>query len=61
LGVGEVGREAGGGDGFVAVDAGGYFEVQVEELLQEIIVGGEAVGGEDRGIEGGVGAFSLAS
>ena len=39
-----VGRDAGGGDGFVAARAGGDFEVQVEELLEEILLCGEAKG-----------------
>jgi hypothetical protein len=41
LGVGEVVRDAGGGDGFAAVNAGGDFEVEVEELLEEVFLGGE--------------------
>jgi hypothetical protein len=49
FGVGEVGRDAGGGDGFAAVDAGGHFEVEVEEFPEEVFLGGEAVGGEDGG------------
>jgi hypothetical protein len=48
--VGEIGRDAGGGDGFAAVDARGDFEVEVEELPEEVFLGGEAVGGED-GVE----------
>jgi hypothetical protein len=36
IGVGEVGRDAGGGDGFAAVNVGGDFEVEVEELLEEV-------------------------
>ena len=32
FGVGEVGRDAGGGDGFALVDAICHFEVEVEEL-----------------------------
>lgn len=45
--IGEIGRDAGGGDGIVEVDARGDFEVEVEELLEEVAIGGEAVGGED--------------
>jgi len=47
LWVGEIGRDAGGGDRVVAVDAHRHFEVEVEELLEEVAIGGEAVGGED--------------
>jgi len=54
FGVGEVGRDAGGGDALRCVDARGHFEVEVEELLEEVAFGGKAVGGEDGGIEGGV-------
>jgi len=36
FGVREVGRDAGGGDGFVAIDARGDFKVEVEELLKEV-------------------------
>ena len=57
LGVGEVGRDAGGGDGFALVDAGSDGEVQVEELLEEVLLGGEAVGGQHGGVEFGVGVF----
>jgi hypothetical protein len=43
--VGDIGRDAGGSDGFAGVDALGRFEVEVEELLEEVAFGGEAVGG----------------
>ena len=43
--VGEIGRDARGGDGFVLLDALGDIEVEVEELLEEVFFGGEAVGG----------------
>ena len=52
-----VGRDAGGGDWFVAGDAVGDGVVEVEELGQEVGLGGEAVGGEDGGVERGVGVF----
>jgi hypothetical protein len=38
FGVWEVGRDAGGGDAFAAVDAGGHFEVEVEELFEEVFL-----------------------
>jgi len=57
LGIWEVGRDAGGGDGFALFDAGGHGEVEFEELREEVLLGGEAVGGEDGGIECGVGVF----
>jgi hypothetical protein len=57
FGVGEIGWDAGGGDGVVAVDALRHFEVEVKELLEEVAFGGETVGGEDGGVEGGVGVF----
>ena len=50
-------RNAGGGDGFAPFDAGGDFLVEGEELGEEVGFGGEAVGGEDGGIERGVGVF----
>jgi hypothetical protein len=52
FGFREVGRDAGGGDRFAAIDAGRDFEVEVQELLEEVFLGGEAVGGEDGGVEG---------
>lgn len=57
LGVGDIGRDAGGGDGVVVVDVRGDFEVEVEELLEEVFFRSEAVGGEDGGVEGGVRVF----
>jgi hypothetical protein len=38
LEIGEIGRNAGGGDRFAAVDTRGDFEVQVEELLEEVFL-----------------------
>jgi len=46
--------DAGGGDGVAALLAVGDFEVEVEELLQEVFAGGEAVGLEHGLIERGV-------
>jgi len=37
VGSGEVGRDAGGGDGFGALDALCHVEVEVEELLEEVL------------------------
>jgi hypothetical protein len=53
--VGE--RDAGGGDGVAGFFAAGDAEVEVEELGEEVGFGQEVVGGEDGGVEGGVGVF----
>lgn len=50
-----VRRDAGGGDWLIAANAVGDGVVEVEELGQEVGLGGEAVGGEDRRVERGVG------
>ena len=52
-----VTRDAGGGDGFAPFDAGGDFLVEGEELGEEVGLRREGEGGEDGGIEGGVGVF----
>jgi hypothetical protein len=57
LRIRKVGRDAGGGDGFVAIDARGDVEVEVKELLEEVFLDGEAIGNENGGVEGGVGIF----
>jgi hypothetical protein len=46
FGFREVGRDAGGGDWFAAFDALPHFEIEVEQLLEEVLLGGEAVGGQ---------------
>ncbi|MGO8927576.1 MAG: hypothetical protein ACLQU3_11880 [Limisphaerales bacterium] len=48
---------AGGGDGFPTLDPAGDFQVQGEELGEQILLGAEAVGGENGGVQGGVGVF----
>ena len=55
FGVRIVWRDAGGGDGFVLGEAVGDGVVEVEELGEEVGLGGEAVGGEDRRVERCVG------
>ena len=57
LGLGEIGRDAGRGDGFAVFDSLGDFQVQGKELGEQILPGAEAVSGEDGGVQGGVGAF----
>jgi hypothetical protein len=47
LRIGEVGRDAGGGGALRLVDARGDFEVEVEKLLEEVVLSGKALGGED--------------
>jgi len=56
-GIGVGGGDAGRGDGEVLGFAGGHGEVEFEELGEEVFLGVEAVGGEDGGVEGGVGVF----
>ena len=51
------GGDAGGGDGGGCFFGGGDGVVEVQELLEEVFVVGEAVGGEAGGVEGGVGVF----
>jgi hypothetical protein len=57
LGLGKTGRDAGPGDGFALLDALGGFQIQGEELGEQILLGAETVGGEDGGVQGGVGVF----
>lgn len=40
--IGEVCRDVGGGDAFAAFDAGSHFEVEVEELQEEVVLRGES-------------------
>ncbi|MBN1346048.1 MAG: hypothetical protein JXQ73_25395 [Phycisphaerae bacterium] len=42
--------DSGGGDGLVVVDGGCDGEVEVEELLEQVLAGREAVGIEDGGV-----------
>lgn len=42
--VGVAGRDAGGGDGFVALDLGGDFKVQRQQLGEQILLRVEPVG-----------------
>src|ERR1035438_9543952 len=57
FGLGEIGRDAGRGDRFTFLDALGDGKIQFEKLGQQVFFGGEAVGGEDGGVQGGVGVF----
>ncbi len=59
LGIGEVGRDAGAVTLFAAVGARGDVEVEGEELFENVIARSEAVGGEDGGIERGVGLLAV--
>ena len=36
FGIGKVGRDAGGRDGFAAINAGDDVEVEIEELFEEV-------------------------
>ena len=56
-GFGNVGGDAGRGYGLGFFEALGDGQVQVEKLGQQVLLGGEAVGGEDGGVQGGVGVF----
>jgi len=51
------GGDAGGGDGLAAGDGGGDGEIEFEELGEAIFFGGDVVGVEHGGVEGGVGVF----
>ena len=42
---------------FAFLNPGGDFLIQGEELGEQVFLGGEAVGGEDGGVQGGVGVF----
>ncbi len=61
--IGEIGRDAGGRDGFSAVEAAGDFAIEDQELGEQIGFGRETISGENCGIErgergvGGVGGF----
>jgi hypothetical protein len=55
--IGEIRRDAGGGDDFAAFDALCDFEIEVEQLLEEVLFGREAVGGQHRVVECGVGVL----
>ena len=57
FGFGETGRDAGRGDGFAFFDLGGDFQIQGEELSKQILLGAETAGGEDGGVQDGVGVF----
>ena len=50
-----AGGDAGGGDGLVVAQVVGDFAVEGEQLFEQIGFGAEAVGGEDGGVERGVG------
>ncbi len=54
-------RDAGGGDGLAGFFAAGDFEVQGEELGEEVLFRVEGVGVEDGGVEGGVGVLERGS
>jgi len=47
LGIGELGWDAGRGDGFAICNALGDFQIGGEELGEQIPLGAEAVGGLD--------------
>jgi hypothetical protein len=50
-------RDAGRGDRFAFLNSLGDFKIQGEESGEQIILGAEAGGGEDGGVQGGVGVF----
>ena len=56
LHVGILLRHAGGDNLFASFNLRGDFLVEGEELGEQIFLGAEAVGGEDGGVERGVGA-----
>jgi hypothetical protein len=45
------------GDGLILLFHRGHGQVQFEQLREQVFLGVEAVGGEDGGVEGGVGVF----
>src|ERR1039458_8493857 len=57
LELSEARRDTWRGDRFAFRNSLGDFEVQGEELGEQILLGAEAVGGEDGGVQGGVGVF----
>lgn len=57
LGVRKRDGGAGRGHGLGLFEARGNGKVQVQKLGQQVLLGGEAVGGEDGGVQGGVGVF----
>ena len=57
LGVWKRGWDAGRGYGLGLFEALGDGQVQFENLGQQVFFGGETVGGEDGGVQGGVGVF----
>jgi hypothetical protein len=57
LGVWGRGGDAGRGDGFDLFEPLSDGQVQFEKLGQQVLFGGEAIGGEDGGIQGGVGVL----
>lgn len=48
LAIGIILRHAGSGDGFALFNLPGDFRIQGEELDEQILLGAETVGGEDR-------------
>ncbi|MCK4873981.1 MAG: hypothetical protein KAS72_14765 [Phycisphaerales bacterium] len=57
LGIREVRRHARRGDIFASLDLCGDVVVQIEQLLEEILLRGEAVGLEDSLVEGCMGVL----
>ena len=53
----KVGWHAGGGDGSACFDRRSDRAVEVEELREQILFCAEAIGGQHRGVERGVGIF----
>ena len=50
-----AGGDAGGGDGVLPAQSFGDFAVEREQLFEQVFLGAETVGGEDGGVERGVG------
>src|ERR1035438_10254894 len=57
LDLSEARRDARRSDRFAFLNSLGDFQIQGEELGEQILLGAEAVGGEDGGVQGGVGVF----
>ena len=53
----EAGRDAGRSHGFAFFDVLDDNQVAGEKLGQQVFLGGEAIGGADGGVQGGVGVF----